>query len=253
MYHQVSPNLPGLFRKYTVRPRAFASQMYWLARAHYKPISLDTLLAYRGGAGSLPAKPIIITFDDGFQDCFNYAVPVLKAQGFTAVFYLVAGLLGQTSRWLLAERGVEYPILGWSDASQLLGHGFQCGAHSLTHPHLAGLAAAACREELVISRSLLEQKLGVEIRHLAYPYGSFNEGVRTITAAAGYHTACSVQIGFSDLCDDPLALHRVPITGYDSLLDFISKLHTARGWREWLQSRVPARKQRQSSSRQTSA
>src|SRR5947207_2534839 len=94
MYHQVSPNPPGPFRKYTVNPRAFAPQMNWLAHAHYTPITFDALLSYRGGAGSLPAKPIIITFDDGFRDCFTYAVPILKAQGFTAVFFLVAGLLG---------------------------------------------------------------------------------------------------------------------------------------------------------------
>src|SRR5262245_54016318 len=105
MYHQVMPRPHPALRKYAVTPGAFGAQMNWLTVAGYVPITLDTLLAHRSGHCSLPSRPIVITFDDGFLDCVEHAVPILHARGFTATFYLVAGLVGKTSHWLLPERG----------------------------------------------------------------------------------------------------------------------------------------------------
>ena len=208
--------------------------MNWLTLAGYVPTTLDRLLAHRGGHCFLPARPVVITFDDGFQDCVEHAVPILQAQGFTAIFYLVAGLVGKTSRWLLSERGVELPLMDWADARHLEAAGFQCGSHAMTHPRLADLSPQACREELLGSRRLLQDHLGHEVNHLAYPFGSFNEKVRALAAETGYHSACSVKIGLSSMDDDVLALHRVPVSGEDSLLDFICRLHTARGMGDML-------------------
>lgn len=238
MYHLVTPShLPAL-RKYVVTPRAFGAQMNWLTLARYVPITLDALLAHRSGHCSLPARSIVITFDDGFQDCVEHAVPILHARGFTAIFYLVAGLVGKTSRWLLPERGVELPLIDWAAARRLEAAGFQCGSHTLSHPHLADLSPEACREELLGSRRLLEDHLGHEVNHLAYPFGSFNEKVRALVAETGYHSASSVRIGLSPPEDDVLALHRVPISGQDSLLDFICRLHTARGMGDMLYNKA---------------
>jgi peptidoglycan/xylan/chitin deacetylase (PgdA/CDA1 family) len=238
MYHQVSPRrVPG-FRKYVVTPKAFAAQMTWLALAGYVPITLDALLDHRSGRGSLPVRPVIITFDDGFQDCVDYAVPILQARGFTAIFYLVAGLMGKTSRWLVRERGVEFPLIDWATARHVEAAGLQCGAHSMSHPRLVELSAAACCTELQESRYLLEEQLGHAVRHLAYPFGSFNTAVRAIAAETGYASACSVRIGLSTPDDDPLALHRVPVTGHDALLDFICRLRKARTPGELLQGKI---------------
>lgn len=234
MYHQVTPRPHAAFRKYAVTPRAFAAQMKWLALAGYTPISLDRLLIYRSGQSRTPQRPVIITFDDGFQDCVEYAVPILQTHGFTAIVYLVAGLVGRTSRWLVQERGIELPLMDWSAARQLEAAGFYCGAHTMSHPRLTNLSSASCRRELHESRQILEQQLGHQIRHLAYPFGSFDERVRAITSEVGYCTACSVQIGLSSSDDDLLALRRVPVLGSDSLLDFIGRLHRARTPRELL-------------------
>lgn len=226
MYHQVTPHPLPAFRKYGVTPRAFAAQINWLTQAGYKSITLDALLAFRRRRTILPSRPVIITFDDGFQDCVDYAVPILQAHAFTATFYLVAGLMGKTSRWLVRERGIELPLMHWSTARRLAEAGFDCGAHTMSHPHLAELSPSACRDELLDARCRLADHLGQEVRHMAYPYGSFNDSVRRQVAETGYHSACSVRIGISAPDDDPLALHRVPVTGQDSLLDFISRLRT---------------------------
>lgn len=225
MYHQLSPRPAPEFFEYTVTPRAFAVQMKWLAVAGYESITLDDLLARRHRGAALPSRPVIITFDDGFQDCIEYAVPILQARAFTAVFYLVAELMGQSSRWVIPELGIEFPLADWETARSLEEAGFQCGSHTSTHPHLAALTDEACRDELLRSRLLIEEQLGHPIVHLAYPHGSYDARVERIAAESGYVSACSTQEGVSTPDDDPLALHRVAVSGYDSLGDFITHLH----------------------------
>jgi peptidoglycan/xylan/chitin deacetylase (PgdA/CDA1 family) len=237
MYHEVLPVAPATFRKYTVTVRAFAAQMRWLALAGYTPISLDMLLAHRERGSALPRRPVVITFDDGFAGCYEHAAPVLRAHGFTATFYLVAGLMGQTSQWLLRERGLELPIMSWTAARDLQAAGFTCGAHTLTHARLAELTADECREELRRSRELIEAELRRPVVHLAYPFGSFNEETKVIAAETGYRSAVSVRIGLSAPRDDVQALHRVPISGTEGLADFICRVRTAHRWRNILQRR----------------
>jgi peptidoglycan/xylan/chitin deacetylase (PgdA/CDA1 family)/glycosyltransferase involved in cell wall biosynthesis len=231
MYHQVAPDPPAAFRKYTVTPRMFAVQMRWLARARYVPVTLDALLEHRAGRRRLPARAVVITFDDGFADCARYAAPILERYGFNALFYLVAGLMGTASDWL-APRGLALPIMGWATARRLEAAGFVCASHTVTHPHLADLAPGGCLAELRDARALLEDRLGHAVCDLAYPYGSFNAAVRAVAAEAGYRTACSTRIGRSAPDDDILALHRIPVNGDESLLDFICRLRTTRSFGE---------------------
>ncbi|GJG86438.1 polysaccharide deacetylase [Gemmatimonadetes bacterium T265] len=234
MYHEVSPTPRPTFRKYVVSRRAFARQMSWLRAAGYTPVTLDALLAARTGgarpgAPPLPGRPVVITFDDGFHDCMQYAAEVLERHAFPATFFLVAGLVGGTSRWLVPERGLELRMGDWARARELLAAGFDCGSHSLTHPRLAALGADACRRELAESRRVLEDGLGREVRHLAYPYGSYDARVRDTAAEVGYRTACTVEPGPSTADDDLLALRRVPVNGAESLLAFIWRLRPGRG------------------------
>lgn len=237
MYHHVAPKPVVGFEKYTVTTRAFAAQMRWLAWMRYTPITFDTLVAARQGERPFPSRPVVITFDDGFQECIDRAVPIMKQYRMSAIFYLVAGLMGRTSEWLKRERGVELQLASWQSAQQLLADGFQCGAHSLTHPHLTELTETACRRELVEARRLLEQNLGQEIIHLAYPFGAWNSRVRTLATESGYSTACSVEIGLSTEHDSLFAFRRVPITGFDSLADFVCRLNTGWRWDEWVRGR----------------
>ncbi len=234
MYHEVSPVPHPAFRRYTVTPAQFARQMRWLAAVGYHPIDMDTLLRARRAQGVLPTRPVVITFDDGLQGCADYAVPVLRAHGFTAMFYLVAGLAGATSRWLGAELGFELPLMSWETIRGLAAEGFGCGAHTMSHPRLAGLEPGRCRVELVEARRRLEAELGAPVVHLAYPYGAYDRNVQSAARAAGYGTACATRPGLSPADDDLLALHRVSVYGHESLLDFASRLGTGMPLRERL-------------------
>lgn len=232
MYHLVTPRPEPSFRKYSVSSEAFARQMSWLARMGYVPVDLNLLVPENGRRERLPERPVVITFDDGFQDCAEHAVPVLRARGFTATFFLVGGLVGRTSRWLAEQGGPELPLMAWHTARELERAGFQCGAHSLTHPRLGDLAPSDCARELRESKRLLEENLGHRVDHFAYPYGSYDAAVQRMVQETGYRSACSVRIGRSPVNDDVYALHRVPISGLDSLPDFICRLHTGYTLRE---------------------
>ena len=227
MYHEIARRVPAGFEKFVVSPSAFARQMQWLAWRGYTAIGLDLLLDAREGRAALPARAVVVTFDDGFQECVDHAAPVLKAHGFRAIFYLVTGCMGATSRWLRPMLGFELPIMNWSSARALLDAGFECGAHTVSHPHLTSLSPDACRQELAASRTELESELGRPVRHLAYPFGSYDAAVRTRAEEVGYRSACSVRIGLSAVGDDLLALHRVPVSGTDSFADFVCRLRTA--------------------------
>jgi peptidoglycan/xylan/chitin deacetylase (PgdA/CDA1 family) len=234
MYHEVSPNPQPSFRRYTVTVRQFAWQMRWLAGCGYQTIDMDDLVRARLGQGTLPKRPVLITFDDGFQGCVDHAVPVLRAHKFTAIFYLVTGLMGETSRWMLPEIGLELSVMDWNTARALAAEGFQCGAHTVTHPRLANLDPTRCRAELLDARTRLEEELGRPAVHLAYPYGAYNPGVRAIAAESGYVTACSTRAGLSEADDDLLAVHRVTVYGHESLLDFAFRVRTGKAVRERL-------------------
>jgi peptidoglycan/xylan/chitin deacetylase (PgdA/CDA1 family) len=224
MYHLVTPRTGTIRRKYRVTPRQFAAQMRWLALAGYSPVTLDALHAGRAGRIDLPARPVVITFDDGCRDCYAYAVPILQARRFTAVFFLVTGLMDGVAEWLIDRWNVELEMMSWREAQQLAAAGFQCGSHTMTHVHLAEVDTATCRRELCESHAMLEDRLGGPAPHLAYPFGSFDERVRDLAAECGYLTACTTRIGLSTSADDALALRRVPVNGEDSLLDFAWRL-----------------------------
>jgi peptidoglycan/xylan/chitin deacetylase (PgdA/CDA1 family) len=244
MYHQVSPSPEPAFRRYTVTAREFSRQMRWLDTLGYQTIDMSTLVQARLAGGTLPERPVVITFDDGYQGCVDHAVPILRAHKFTAVFFLVAGLMGETSRWMLPELGVEFPLMSWATARALVAEGFQCGGHTVTHPRLAGLDPARCRAELADGRRLLEEELRQPVTHLAYPFGSYDTAARGIAAEAGYVTACSTRPGLSGPDDDLLALRRVTIYGHDSLLDFAWRLQTGWAVREHLAQAYDAVTQR---------
>jgi peptidoglycan/xylan/chitin deacetylase (PgdA/CDA1 family) len=224
MYHQVTPTPIAGFSVYSVTPGAFRSHMRFLAWAGYSTVSLDLLCS----DAPLPPRPVVITFDDGFEDCIQHALPHLEAFGFTATFFVVAGLVGGTSRWLRAELGHELPLADWPALRSLVGRGFECGGHSMSHPRLPLLPPDTCAWELSESKRVIEEQLGQEVAHLAYPYGGYSPGIRTLARETGYRTACSTRGGLSGRHDDRYALRRINVTGHDTLLDFACRLRTGR-------------------------
>jgi peptidoglycan/xylan/chitin deacetylase (PgdA/CDA1 family) len=228
MYHEVTPTPIERYRKYSFTPGEFGAQLDWLQAHHYTTVSLDDVVAYWRGRGTLPTRPVVLTFDDGSRDCLEYVVPALVARGFTATFFIVAGLVGSTTRWLQAERGFELPTADWTALRAAERDGMHCEAHSVTHPRLATLADDQCRDELTRGRAILEDGLGHEVRHLAYPFGSNRTRTRELAREAGYTTACTTDESLAGDEDDPLGLPRVPILGTEGMREFTHRVRSAR-------------------------
>ncbi len=228
MYHEVAPRPDPAFPRWTVTPAELREQIAWLASREYTAITLDHLRDARQGGGTLPPRPVVITFDDGLRGCVEYGPPILQEFGFTATFYLVGGAIGGTSRWLIAEAGIELPVADWHEAQGLLEAGHTCGSHTMTHPRLARVSREACREELHRSRDLLEQRLGAPVQHLAYPFGSYDPDVRAVAEECGYRTACCTRPGLSGPDDDLFALHRITVAGGEPLQNFVMRTRFGR-------------------------
>jgi peptidoglycan/xylan/chitin deacetylase (PgdA/CDA1 family) len=227
MYHEVTPRPVERYRKYSVTPAELGAQLDWLRTAGYTAVGMDAVLDAWHGEHTLPRRPVVITFDDGSRDGMEHAVPALAARGFTATFYVVADCVGATMRWLPAEVGFEIPTADWPALREAEAAGMRCEAHSMTHPRLARLTADECRSELTRSREIIAERLGRDVRHLAYPFGSYTQQTREIAAEVGYVTACTTHEALATPADDLLLLPRVPVLGTEGMSEFVHRVRTA--------------------------
>jgi len=225
MYHQVTPIVEQGFIDCTMTPQKLETHMSILKLLRYTPINLTQYEECRNGHSTLPKKPIIITFDDCYQECIDYAIPILEEKGFTAVFYMPTNYAGTNSHWLMPELGFEFPIIDWETVKRLDSSGFEVGSHSMSHPRLAEISPENCFKELDGARKILEDKLGHEVVHLAYPYGSFNDNVRAIAAETGYRTALTTEEWFCTPDNDLLLMPRFNILGYYNIIEFLLRIH----------------------------
>ncbi len=154
-------------------------------------------------------RAFCLTFDDGFCNVVENALPVLRARALRAIQFIVAEQIGDTDAW---DRAIGEPPLPLMDDAQIrdwLAAGQEIGSHTLTHPHLPTLPLAQARAEIFDSKKQLEDRFGVAIRHFCYPYGDYNEAVRDLVGEAGYETAPTVRFGTNRPGGAPLELHRV--------------------------------------------
>ena len=190
MYHSVS-QVPYDPNHVCVRPWRFAQQMEHLRRRRLRGVSVRELLV--ASAVGEDRGLVGLTFDDGFDDYIEHALPVLRRFGFTATLYPVVALLGKSNRWDQASRG---PVLRVADAEQLRalrGSGTEIGSHTLTHVRLSRVDDEELEREVVESRERLEEILGGDVVGFCYPYGDHDERVVEVVRRAGYDYACAYQ------------------------------------------------------------
>jgi peptidoglycan/xylan/chitin deacetylase (PgdA/CDA1 family) len=145
-------------------------------------------------------KPILITFDDGFADFADVAVPILEELSLPATVFLTSGWIGRQG--MLSRQAVRE-----IDPSRV-----EIGAHSVSHRHLDLLSRRGAREEIRVSRVALEELLGREVTSFAYPHGSHHRSTKEMVRAAGYTTAHAVKNAFSHAADDRFAVARFAVT-----------------------------------------
>lgn len=213
MYHAVedAPR-PPRYKHFYVLAAEFAGQMRMLRRAGYTPITFPTLAAARAGEGVLPARPVLLTFDDGYANLQANVHPLLRSLGFPYTVFLVPGCVGKANAWVTAEGYEATSLLGWGDIGRMQAEGgVDFGAHTQTHPHLADLGAAEARREMADSRDALEQRLQSPVTTLCYPYGSRSEAVEDMAGEIGFTQAVTTEFGRVRASDAPLRLPRISV------------------------------------------
>jgi peptidoglycan/xylan/chitin deacetylase (PgdA/CDA1 family) len=169
----------------------FEAQMRFLAMGGYRSATLEDLLCPEHTHARTDHRQVAITFDDGYLDVFQYALPVLAKYGFSATMFLVADYLGRSNSWDNGK-AEQVPLLGPLEIDQMRNSGISFGSHSLTHRYLASLSAEDAWEEISGSKARLKDEFGIEASTFCYPYGNTSSEVREIVAQAGYLGACGI-------------------------------------------------------------
>lgn len=193
-YHSVMQETGNELR---MPPKELEAQMAYLKDKGFQSISLEQLYqaTYKGGA--LPAKPFVITFDDGYLDNYTTAFPILAKHGFTATVFMVTSYIN----------GEGY--MSWDQLKELIANGWEIEGHTTNHPYLTKVNASTLLSELNASKELLEKELGRSVNFFAYPYGELNDNVVQALKDTGYIMAVTTERGWADVKADAWRVQRI--------------------------------------------
>ncbi len=211
MYHRVVPSAPAHDpHGICVTTAAFEAHLRWLARRGYTGVPLDSVLGNRSRpGGGPPGRRVVITLDDGYEDNYLYAWPLLRRHHFTATVFVVSDAIGGANDFD-ADSGSE-PARMLSDDQMRSMHagGIGFGSHTRCHPaDMTALPDARVTDELGGSRRVLEGILDSPVLDFCYPHARLDARVESLVRAAGYRSGCAgVGTRFSPFC-----LHRVAVS-----------------------------------------
>ena len=225
MYHNIGEPPEGAkLRGLYVRKGAFSRQMWLLKLLGYKGLSMSEAMPYLHGEKS--GRVVAITFDDGYLDTYELALPLLKTLGFSATCYFVSGRTGQYNDWDAAALNVQKMLMTDDQIKVWHAAGMEVGAHSRTHPRLSKCSADELQTELAGSKADLELLTGAPVTQFCYPYGDLDASVAKAVRSAGYMAATTVQRGRALPGDDLMLLRRILVSGSSMLYLFLIKLLT---------------------------
>lgn len=216
IYHSVRPyysSITKLVKEFTVPPDVFERQLQYLKLNGYSPIVPDDVVNYFLKNKPLPQRPVLITLDDGWENQYRYAFPVLKKYGFAAVFYVYPDAVGRKH------------FLTWTQIKEMSVGGMIIGDHTKSHPKLPKITdEASLREEIVASKSIIETRIGKTINSFAYPFGEYNDRDVDIVRSV-YTSGRGVKNGTYQTKNDLFTLNGIIVTGdFNKFVAHLSKI-----------------------------
>ena len=241
MYHDIVSGTPQDIHDVSVQQ--FAAQMRWLADAGYQVMTVEAWAVARASGTLVTADTVAITFDDGFEDNYTHAWPVLRSYGYPATIFLVTNALSGTSAWR-EGRLAQARMLSSQQVLEMADEGITYGSHTITHRRLTQLAdQAQLDRELVESKDKLEQLLRRDVVSLCYPFSQVNLEIEQRAQAAGYRLGLTYDPGYvGPPGRAELRLRRTGILATDTPDTFAQKVRADR--RLWLRWHVRRLKQR---------
>jgi peptidoglycan/xylan/chitin deacetylase (PgdA/CDA1 family) len=200
LYHSVHDNPPPADRIYTVSRSSFSAHADAVRASGPNALTVSELAAALSGTRLMPARPLAITFDDGYADNVA-AIEALLDRGLACTLYVTSGEVGGRNRLTPSQ------LAGLASLPTV-----EIGAHAVRHRRLDELQAPELTEEVTASKLRLEDLTGEEIRSFSYPHGAYDARVRRAVVVAGYHSAVAVKNALSHDRDDPFAIARWTVT-----------------------------------------
>ncbi|SVC04157.1 uncharacterized protein METZ01_LOCUS257011, partial [marine metagenome] len=172
VYHKIDHRFE--FSITRIPPKSFISHLDWLQDNDYNTITISEAEQIIRENLVFPVKTVAIVFDDGFENFYTYAYPLLKDRGMTATIYMITGYAGMNDAWDINICWQKFRHLSWSQIVGLAGDGFEFGSHTVNHPDLTRLSDQQVIHELSESRTRLEDRLGSSVRSFSYPFGRYS-------------------------------------------------------------------------------
>ena len=220
-YHKIDYYHGGL-KSICVSPETFDRQMKFLVERGYRTVSLTELITLLNKKKGIPRKIFVITFDDGYENNYKYAFPILKKYNFTATIFVTAGYIGKSYKY------PGQPTEKHLTRKQIkeMNNYFEFGSHSLSHPKLTKISQKKLVFELQESKKIIEKIVGKQVNHFCYPFGNYDESVKETLKPTGYRSACTTQIGLVDKNTNPFAFPRFEFKEWSamSLKDFVKSI-----------------------------
>jgi peptidoglycan/xylan/chitin deacetylase (PgdA/CDA1 family)/glycosyltransferase involved in cell wall biosynthesis len=227
LYHRVAGSAGMRHRELTVSPQAFERHMQWLARRGFRGITASDWIAWCTGTHSLPRKPVLLTFDDGYADLVEHAFPVLERHGFSANVFVVSAEMGGHASWQVDPELARQRLLSSEQLRHLAGQGIEVGAHGRTHANLARADDGELRTEIELGTAELENAVGHSIFAFAYPYGAFDERAQRLVRQL-FRCAFTTNGRVNTLRTDPHLMSRTMVQPGDSVLELELRLRLGR-------------------------
>ncbi|MGB2866875.1 MAG: polysaccharide deacetylase family protein [Bacteroidota bacterium] len=222
MYHRVVQQPPeGSRHGLWVTAGQFEAQMESLKRRGFTPLTFQDYEQALSGGVRIPRRPIILTFDDGYEDNYAMAFPILKRFQFTAVIYMVMDRLRRNNFWDADEPRV--PLMSNRHIREMADSGFEFGSHTMTHPNLTSVGSRQVRKELAESKRMLERTTGRNVVSFAYPYGAVNAEAKRAVEEAGYEFAVAADSGPMVFSEDFFEIRRTQVFPWTDAFGFWKK------------------------------
>ena len=209
-YHQINDKDKNAL---TVTVKDFEDQMQYLSENGFTTITPKEMTEAFKNNEKLPQKSVIIAFDDGYQDNYDNAYPILKKYGFSATVFVITGFVGKSG------------YLTWDEIREMQEGGVTFASHTVSHKSMTDLTDNELKKELVDSKAKLEEELKSHVEFMAYPTGTYNLHIAQIVKDAGYKAAFTIKYGNVDKASNIYALERVPIFHTEETnKDFIERI-----------------------------
>jgi len=202
----------------------FEKQMQFI-KEHMQTISLNELIDCLVKKKLFPPKSIVITLDDGYENFYHYAYPILKKYQFPATIFLVTGYIDTAKNFWWDNSS----ILSWSQIKEMAKNNIDFGSHSINHYNLTTLSDKDIEKELKSSKEKIEQELNKPVRGFCYPFGKkehYNQKIKELVIKAGYQYAVTAEFGHINQSSDLFLLKRVHV-GNEPLPYFVRNLALA--------------------------